>query len=202
LVLALLMLAPLSACKSYEEAAVQKLENDAAVQKFESEYFQNGAFEIPEISIAQNPEICDEFIDLEWGESYDRLFEEDRANYVVQYGVTYAGFMGSAYYFFRDEALWQGEIVFYELDDKSDLDIYLELYNYLLEIYGEALDPGAASSFVLIEEAMLTGEGYCGASWHVETSQGDKVQISILFDAAKRQTIGGGKTSVIITAAH
>lgn len=167
--------------------------------QFKSQYYQDGAFSLPVAPATLTPEVCDGFAALDWAESYDRLFEDDLAQYVAQYGVTYAGFVGTAHYFFRDRALWQGQIIFYELPDKSDIDIYIELRSYLLEIYGEPMPTSDASGLVSLEEAMLTGKGFCGASWSVQNSQGGKVQIALLFDAEKVQTVGSGRTSVTFT---
>ncbi len=165
---------------------------------FDSVYYQDGAFTLPETVPAETAEPCDGFAALNWGDGYGALFDQDLAQYVVQYGVSWGDFMGTANYFFREGALYMGQLVFWPQEDKSELDMYIELRAGLLERFGQPLP--AASGMGTLEDVMDTGEGFCGESWSIQDSAGEKVQVSLLFDAAMSQT-PGGRVSLTFTSA-
>ena len=171
----------------------------AAGPVLESRYYQNGTLTLPEVTPAQTPEVCDGFAALEWGESYEPLFQENLAQFVIQEGVSVEGLMGRAYYQFQDGILYRGQIVFYEQPDQSDLDVYIQLLGDLTERYGQPKAHGESTGLSTPEEAMMTGEGICAETWGAETSQGEPVQITLWFDPAMVQTTGG-RVSITFTA--
>lgn len=169
--------------------------------KLESQYYQDGALALPEVTPAPSPEVCGGFAALAWGESYDTLFQEGIAQFAVQQGATYEGFMGTAYYSFRDGGLYRGQLAFYALPDKSDLDIYIELRAALTERYGEPLAQSEAAELSTLEDVMAAGEGTCAEMWSAPTDQGGWVQITLTFAAGAAQTGEEGGTSLSFTAA-
>lgn len=162
----------------------------------ETQYVQDGVLVLPEVSPAQTPGSCAGFGALEWGEDSDGLFEENLASFAVQRGANYAGYMGSAYYMFRDDVLWHGELIYYVLPDKSDLDIYIEVRSYLIETYGE---PGAETGATPLEDFVRSAEGFCAESWELSAEGGGRVRITLLLEPEKACNAGESGTSVRFT---
>lgn len=165
----------------------------------DSQYYENGVLTLPEVTPAQTPEDCAGFGALAWGESYESLFQENLAQFVIQDGVSVEGLTGRAYYQFQDGALYRGELVFYEVPEQSSLDMYIQLLGALTERYGQPKASGQSAGLSTPEQVMMTGEGLCAETWGTQTGEGEPVQITLWFDPAMVQTTGG-QVSITFTA--
>ena len=76
--------------------------------------------------------------------------------------------------------------------EKSDVDIYIELSNYLLVVYGEPEAPQENGQTVTLEELMQGTEGVCIETCHTQTSDGSMVQVALRLDVAAQRAEGEG----------
>ena len=159
-----------------------------------SGYLQDGHLVIPEADLPAEPSSCTSFADMDWGSSYTELFESGLENYAVRYGACYAGYTGSACYFYDEGTLRHGELQFYSTDEISDADLYINVRSYLVSLYGEP--DTVLSEDISLEDIIYSDQGLWGEMWTgIASGDGGKVQISIIFDPEMTQTIFG-KTSV------
>lgn len=143
-----------------------------------SVYIVDGSIVLPESEAAQEPALCSDFFGLAWGGSYDALFAEPNNSVVEQKGVEYGGFMGSAFYSFGPDGLSNGQVAFYTLPDKNDLDIFAELHSYLTGLYG-------------LPKSENLGEDSANAVWKVNTAEGQSVQITLVYGASPQSSLAG-----------
>ena len=153
----------------------------------ESRYYENGELTLPEPSPAESPAECAGFETVQWGGAAQPLFDENLANFAVQRGVTFLGYMGTAYYTFRDGALSNVSVVYFALPDESDFDIYIAVRNAMAEQYGET-QPSSSSADP--KELLETGKGAISEHCTVPASDGGEVHLTVVYQP-ENDRLGG-----------
>ena len=173
----------LAACGGAEQATESvPVETPAPVTEttpaLESRYYENGALVLPEAVPAESPAECAGFETVQWGGAAQPLFDENLANFAVQRGVTFLGYMGTAYYTFRDGALSNVSVVYFALPDESDFDIYIAVKNAMAEQYGPTQPTDGSVS---PEDLLETGEGALSERCAVPAPDGGEVQLTVTY---------------------
>ena len=169
------------------EGKIAEMEQTTPEERaWSSKYFVDGEFTLPTDMVAESPANIEEFCGIAWGEGYDSLFVDPHANVVEQKAIIYGGNMGSAFYVFTDGGLSKGQIAFYSKAEKSDTDIFIELYAYLVAAYGEPM--GALEG---LNAENLDNGGSLSAVWVLDVGEKGKVQLSLMGGVSPQSPLAG-----------
>ncbi len=130
---------------------------------------------------ADKPAFCDSFAALTWGSPLEDL-PESRFTEVVVRGVEFAGYYGSAHYYFdAQDRLARGIYNFNEtlsLEWIEALKIYLSIKNDIISEYGLPSETKRSDGPSTIEELISKGGGAWGEVWRdLTSSDGDKITL-------------------------
>ncbi len=144
----------------------------------------------PPAEATSTPAACDGVDSLDWGESYDILFEQGAAPDTVQLDAELAGFSAALFSEYNSVgAFYYGYYVFYESEELSGAEIFVGVRDYLLETYGEAAETESTATL----ESAVKGEEDYSMRWTVQTSTGRDVFVQLRY---------GDNSSQLWSASH